>query len=332
MKTKYSFILPVYNVSKFLPLCLDSILAQSYTNWEAILVDDGSKDNSWKILQDYAAKDNRIKTIHQENAGAGAARNLAINKAAGEWIVFVDSDDYISNDYLALLDPKTADNDVVYIDILRVTESGKVLEEEKMSKYKDLDKDSFMRYQMTGAINWGGVRKCVRTSLLKDNNIRYCLFKNGEEALLTFQEMVHAKSFSFIDEKPVYYYVEHQQTLSSLPIADPWGEAVVAIKEYVQQNGLYEQYASTINAFNVAATVVSIDRLSRKHKGAELKSKINERMKQLNESFDTNYKVDTEHMLMKAKVFVPFLTRGITWPSIYASKLRKYLKCYKKIL
>lgn len=322
---KYSFILPVYNAGKFLPLCLDSLLAQTYVDWEAILVDDGSKDNSWQILQEYAAKDSRIKPMHQENAGAGAARNLAIDKALGDWIVFVDSDDYITNDYLTLLEQKTEGNDVVFIDILRVTESGKLLAEEKMSKYKNLSKDSFMRFQMTGAINWGGVRKCVRTSLLRDNNIRYCHFKNGEEALLTFQEMVNAKSFSFIDEKPVYFYVEHELTLSSLPIQDPWGEAVGAIKEYAQQNGLYEQYANTINAFNVAATVVSIDRLSCKYKGAELKSKINDRMKQFNELFDTNYKVDADHMLAKAQVFIPFLTKGITWPITFVSRLRQLM-------
>lgn len=322
MKPEYSFVLPVYNAGSYLPKCIDSLLAQAYQNWEALLVDDGSNDNSWDILQLYALKDNRIKIFHQKNAGAGAARNMAIDMAHGEWIVFVDSDDFITNDYLSLLDKKKDGNDVVFIDILRVSESGKILTEEKMSKYKDLNKDSFIRYQMTGAINWGGVRKCVKTSLLRENNIRYCHFKNGEEALLSFQELVNAKSYAFIEDKPVYYYVEHELTLSSIPLVDPWGEAVKAIKDYSQKNGLYKQFANTINAFNVAATVVSIDRLSRQYRGKELKMKINFRMKEFFDCFDKEYRVDSEHMVVKAKLFIPFLKRGITWPISLMSSLR----------
>ena len=90
-----SIIIPVYNVSRYLHECLDSVLAQTFTNWEAICIDDGSSDNSGTILDDYAKEDRRFRVIHQKNAGSSAARNIGLDNAIGEWIWFVDSDDTI---------------------------------------------------------------------------------------------------------------------------------------------------------------------------------------------------------------------------------------------
>jgi glycosyltransferase involved in cell wall biosynthesis len=92
---KISIIVPVYKVEKYLRRCLDSIVAQTFTNWECILVDDGSPDNSGKICDEYAEKDTRFRVIHQENQGVSAARNKGLDEAKGEWIGFVDSDDWI---------------------------------------------------------------------------------------------------------------------------------------------------------------------------------------------------------------------------------------------
>ena len=94
-RAKISVIVPVYNVEKYLARCVDSILAQSYQNLEVILVDDGSQDNSGNICDEYAAKDNRIRVIHKENGGLSSARNAGIDAASGEYITFVDSDDWI---------------------------------------------------------------------------------------------------------------------------------------------------------------------------------------------------------------------------------------------
>ena len=90
-----SIIVPVYNTEKFIHKCLDSIAAQTYTNWEAILIDDGSPDSCGIICDEYAVKDKRFKVIHQENKGVVTARNNAIAKATGEYLAFVDSDDFI---------------------------------------------------------------------------------------------------------------------------------------------------------------------------------------------------------------------------------------------
>lgn len=93
-----SVIVPVYNTAAWLPRCLDSICAQSYTNLEILCIDDGSTDNSAEILEAYAAKDSRIKVITQQNGGLSAARNTALEYATGEWVAGVDSDDYLDPD------------------------------------------------------------------------------------------------------------------------------------------------------------------------------------------------------------------------------------------
>jgi glycosyltransferase involved in cell wall biosynthesis len=100
---KISVIVPIYNVEAYLPRCIDSILSQTYRNIEVILVDDGSPDNSGKICDRYAGEDDRIKVIHRENGGLSAARNSGIDCATGEYLAFVDSDDYVKEDFIEFL-------------------------------------------------------------------------------------------------------------------------------------------------------------------------------------------------------------------------------------
>ena len=95
-----SVIVPVYNAEKFLNRCIDSILAQTFTVWELLLIDDGSKDRSGDICDEYAANDSRIRVFHKENGGVSSARNLGLDHAQGEWITFVDADDYVEENFL----------------------------------------------------------------------------------------------------------------------------------------------------------------------------------------------------------------------------------------
>ncbi|SDH73809.1 glycosyltransferase family 2 protein [Desulfosporosinus hippei] len=102
-EVKVSVIIPIYNVGKFLGKCIETIINQTYYNIEIILVDDGSPDHSGRICDEYAAKDKRIKVIHQKNAGVSSARNAGINAASGDYICFVDGDDYLMPDYVEYL-------------------------------------------------------------------------------------------------------------------------------------------------------------------------------------------------------------------------------------
>jgi glycosyltransferase involved in cell wall biosynthesis len=102
-ETLLSVIVPVYNVEAYLPRCVDSILSQTHQNLELILVDDGARDNSGAICDDYAARDSRVKVIHKENGGLSSARNSGLDVAKGEYIAFVDSDDWVTTDAYAHL-------------------------------------------------------------------------------------------------------------------------------------------------------------------------------------------------------------------------------------
>lgn len=123
-----SVIVPVYKVEKYLHRCVDSIINQTYKNLEIILVDDGSPDNCPKICDEYAQKDQRIKVIHKKNAGISEARNAGLEIAQGEFVAFVDSDDYIDStmyEKMLLLAQKEK-NDLVLCGFKKVSEDGKI--------------------------------------------------------------------------------------------------------------------------------------------------------------------------------------------------------------
>lgn len=110
-----SIIVPVYNTGKYLDRCIQSVLAQTYTNWELLLIDDGSTDLSGTICDKYAAKDKRIRVFHKENRGVSSARNLGLDNAKGEWITFIDADDSVKPKYLNnLLSHVDSDIDLVF--------------------------------------------------------------------------------------------------------------------------------------------------------------------------------------------------------------------------
>lgn len=141
-RSTISVIVPVYKVEAFLRPCMDSILAQTFTDFELILVDDGSPDNCGAICDEYAAKDSRVRVIHQENGGLSAARNAGIEAASGEYLTFVDSDDMIHPKMLErmMLVMKETDAELCVCDLLSFTKDAKPDQEEEDSHvYRVLD-------------------------------------------------------------------------------------------------------------------------------------------------------------------------------------------------
>lgn len=130
METAISVIVPVYRVEKYLPACIDSILNQTFTDFELILVDDGSPDRCPEICDETAKRDARVRVIHQANAGLSAARNAGIEIAHGEWLGFVDSDDYIAPQFYEKLyqTAQRTDADCVMCSVQNVDESGKSID------------------------------------------------------------------------------------------------------------------------------------------------------------------------------------------------------------
>ena len=141
-----SAIVPVYNVEKYLYRCVDSILKQTYENFELILIDDGSPDNCSQMCDELSEKDSRIKVIHQENQGLSAARNSGIKIAKGNYLTFIDSDDWISNtmfeDLINLIKEKNAD---ISICNFIVTDGNAIYKKNTKAEEKLYSKDEFMK-------------------------------------------------------------------------------------------------------------------------------------------------------------------------------------------
>lgn len=136
---KVSVIVPVYNVEKLLQRCIDSILAQTFTDFELLLIDDGSKDKSGEICDEYAAKDSRIRVFHKQNGGVSTARNLGIDKAQGEWIYFVDSDDIVLPSALGTFCSLIySDSELVMAGFYTSDENNTVREQRKMVRQCEL--------------------------------------------------------------------------------------------------------------------------------------------------------------------------------------------------
>lgn len=213
--SKISVIVPVYNVEKYLSRCIDSILAQTFTDFELILVDDGSTDESGKICDEYAAKDKRIIVIHKENEGVSKARNVALDKARGEYICFCDSDDYLSNDYLDVMYHSMIDtgSDCVSCNGTMVFEKGEEKElkfeareyviSEWISKY-DFIKDCVLKNK----IIWAMWARIFKMNIIEEYHIRVCETCEdfAEDLYFFLAYCVHCEKVVHIDFSGYMYF------------------------------------------------------------------------------------------------------------------------------
>lgn len=218
-----SVIVPVYNVEKYLKRCVDSILAQSFTDFELILVDDGSTDGSGAICDELAKADDRISVHHHPNQGVSAARNHGIEAAKGEWITFIDSDDYVLPVYLQSLYQGTleSDSDFVVTGIKHVFENdpGKVIVREWPAivvKKENLDvlyEKNILQYQK------GPVIKLFKKEIIKKNGLRFNeRLSRGEDALFVYEYLLHSNIIS-VAPGANYIYNRREGSLLSQRLA-----------------------------------------------------------------------------------------------------------------
>ena len=213
-----SVIVPVYNTESFLRKCLDSIINQTYTNFEAVLVDDGSTDRSGAICDEYALKDDRLKVIHQENQGVTMARIVGFDNCRGELIAFIDSDDYVSSDYLEQLSKPILNDgaDIVCCDFYRVKEHTMASLEKFVSdvfqgnSLRDFITNHFLFYQQTKGygIPPGLVTKMTRRCFVKDGLLLGKGLWYGEDTIALLFIMQGCDKLVALSDR-LYYYVEH---------------------------------------------------------------------------------------------------------------------------
>ena len=213
MEPQISVIVPVYNTEQYLPRCIDSILGQSFADFELLLVNDGSTDRSGAVCNAYAEKDSRIRVFHKENGGVSSARNMGLDNARGEWITFVDSDDELLPDGLqTMLDGVTPDSGMVMCGFVEYDTNGAVLEYERDEKVYNLSKSESVLWLYNGL---GEVyfyfgypfARLFRRSHIEACSLRFDTFiAIKEDTLFVMQYICRSKGHTRMNAKPVYRY------------------------------------------------------------------------------------------------------------------------------
>ncbi|MBR0098441.1 MAG: glycosyltransferase [Treponema sp.] len=244
MNPAITIIVPVYNAEKFLHRCLDSIIYQTFTNWECILIDDGSPDNSGAICDDYVARDSRFRVIHQENKGVSAARNAGLDSAKGNWIGFVDSDDWC--------EPNMLEN---MYNTVQMTGEGhdmilcKIQDTLGLQGFASDSSYSFFnnKYGLCFQSAWG---KLYRHSVITSHKLRFPIGSRlGEDTFFTFSFLVHAPNFFFLN-KPLYHYFNSNQSSAvnnkSYDTICNARDTFKKLEKYVTENGQIERFKNTL--------------------------------------------------------------------------------------
>lgn len=243
-----SIIVPVYKVEKYLPACIDSILAQTYKNFELILVDDGSPDNCGEICDKYAQTDNRIKVIHQKNQGVVVARNNALKIVVGKYLTFVDSDDFLVETFLSETIQKAHETnaDIVWTDFYENTD---FVENKKQinSLSNNINIDNL--YQILTLFIENKIKGYLWNKLIRHEYYQKCNIQTDEnctmmeDKYIMLQLLSNYPQMAYI-QKPLYHYTirfnsasnsEQSNLIKSIP-------NIQHMYTFLKENNLWEMY------------------------------------------------------------------------------------------
>lgn len=225
MNPQISIIIPIYNADSTLERCVNSILCQDFLNFEILLVDDGSTDDSLSVAENLKLKDNRIKVLHKQNGGVSSARNLALDNACGEYVCYIDSDDYVEPNYLSAMYAHRDCDMVVcgyYVDWL---DADGVLKHQDIAFLPQLGKFDITRgcdcafdLFANGKIHIN-CNKLLKRSIIEDNQIRYTPIPINEDYMFMIEYLKHAKNLFAISEVTYHWlHVENVRTgVDSIP-------------------------------------------------------------------------------------------------------------------
>lgn len=202
-----TIIVPVYNAEKTLNRCIESILSQTFQDWELLLIDDGSTDISAEICDEYAAKDQRIRIFHKKNGGVSSARNLGLDYAKGEWVVFVDADDFVKKPYLIHLlehSQKHADLVISYAEIHNGNDIKKELYPSKL-----VDNTNFESIFIENDMHWhtSPWSKLYKRCIIEKHHLRFCEGMHiGEDAVFLYSYMLYSNKIYISPDTDYCYF------------------------------------------------------------------------------------------------------------------------------
>lgn len=220
-----SIVTPVYKAERLLPKCIDSIISQTYDNWELILVDDGSPDGSGQLCDEYASRDSRIRVLHKENGGVSSARNAGFDMVNGEYVWFIDSDDWIDSNAINNL---IGENGIHGCDIcffcmdsypnkVSFFSFDGILGNlsQKIFSGKNACGDAIASIELESGFGWAW-NKLFVTKIIRDNRLRFDeRFSLQEDHLFTFSYMRFVSSISVLSYAPYHYYIQDNSLRTS---------------------------------------------------------------------------------------------------------------------
>jgi len=213
MNPQISVIVPVYKVEKYLSVCIDSVLHQSYADFELLLIDDGSPDNSGKICDYYQQIDPRVKVYHQDNKGVSAARNLGLDNASGKWILFADSDDWADHDWLqSYANHFSNEDDIIFQGVIVESTSNQSIRSLTSGRYVNDNVGKGILHvieeiDFTYNSTWS---KIFKRDIIEKNKIRFDTNMSlGEDMVFTSQYCCHINSISLLPEEHYHYIQSH---------------------------------------------------------------------------------------------------------------------------
>lgn len=245
MNVLISVIIPVYNTEKYLRGCLESVVGQTYRDIEVILVDDGSTDSSGAICDEYASADPRVKVLHKQNEGVVAAREDGIHIATGEWLAFVDSDDWISPEmYAKMLAAAKEDTDMV---MCNVTYHRREVQEEPVNVTERAKGGDLLAKTLDGTLQGWLVCKIYRREFWERCRVSIPHdVKMMEDTLAMVQLYAHSPKVQTVDDYLYYYNLTNENSATNIDRPLLYMRAVKSlqyIEQYLREQGLYEKYA-----------------------------------------------------------------------------------------
>jgi glycosyltransferase involved in cell wall biosynthesis len=275
MSTKVSIIVPVYNVEEYLSRCIESIQKQTMQELEIILVDDGATDCSGKMCDEFALKDSRIQVIHKENGGLTSAWKAGVMKATGDFVGFVDSDDWIDEDMFATLYERAvnSDSDLTICGLVYEFEDGKTAKKTESSKLKgkvyeraDIEAEIYPMMLNDGrffgrTIQPARVTKLYKRKIIMDN-MNYCsdLVSIGEDLQITFPVLCDAKRVCMIEDYYPYHYWINQKSMTGKHDPNYVGKIAETMNQLLNisvQKNVYDFTPQIVNDF-LSLTILGI--------------------------------------------------------------------------
>ena len=212
MKPKISVIIPVYNGAKYLPRCLDSLLAQTFKDWVAICVDDGSVDETAAVLDEYAKKDKRFVVVHKKNAGVSAARNDGIKKADGQYIHFMDADDTLDNNYYEEMLNASDDADMICSGFVSNSKHSANLTYKKQHALNTLFGKLFWSQALIKSFVW---RYLYKTDFIKKHKLKFdTSLISQEDAIFVLLSFVFANKLIIVPNVNYHYLFNENSALN----------------------------------------------------------------------------------------------------------------------